>query len=149
VEWREAAVTLEYLLGHDEYAADLSRRLLEVDPESALGHRMLGVQELNRGNIGAAQQRFADAVRDQPDDDLLADQARHARALTQNPLWWPTLLSMRPGGMLLGWCGAIAVAVGAAAVGGGTLAGLVVFAWVVIWIWGLVAPAVLRWPGRV
>jgi predicted Zn-dependent protease len=141
-EWREGRVTLAYLRGHDVDAELRSRELLAVAPESVYAHRMIGVQELNRGNVRAAGERFGEAVRAEPQVEQHAAAARQARTMATNPLWWPTLVMMKPESAVLAWIGAIAVIVAVGAVLG-SLAGLLVLVWLAIWLWAVVAPAVL------
>jgi predicted Zn-dependent protease len=143
-DWREGRVTLEYLRGHDEYAEELSRELLAVEPESTLGQRMLGRQELNRGNVGAAQERVSEAVRAHPEVEQHARDARRARAMAKDPLWWPTVVMLKPAAATAAWLGAIAVFVALFAVGAESLAGLLVIVWLGLWLWAIIAPAVLR-----
>lgn len=142
-DWREGRVTLEYLRGHDEYAEELSRELLAVEPESTLGQRMLGRQELNRGNVGAAAERFAEAVRAEPHVEGHAVAARQARAMVKNPLWWPTLVMIKPGTMVSAWVVAIAAFAALVGLGADELAGLLVIVCLGLWLWAIIAPAVL------
>jgi tetratricopeptide (TPR) repeat protein len=142
-DWREGRVTLEYLRGHDVDAELLSRELLAVEPESTLGHRMLGMRELNRGNVAAAQERFSEAVRAQPQVEAHAVEARRARSMAKNPLWWPTLVMVKPAIAPWAWFGGLAILFALLALGADELAGLLVIVCVVLWLWAIIAPAIL------
>lgn len=142
-EWREGRVTLAYLRGDDHHAASLSRELLAEHPESIHGHRMLGLHELNEGRPGAATERFAEAVRSRPEEERFATEARAARARVRNPLWWPTTLLLRDGSWLV-WFGGLFLCGGVAAMGAETLGVILFLLLIVVYLWALIAPAVLE-----
>jgi tetratricopeptide (TPR) repeat protein len=138
-----ARQSLAYLQGRDREAKRLSRELLAIDPESIRAHRMLGVFDLNRGRARAAATRFGEAVRADPTDDSYAADAREARRMARNPLWWPTLFFARTG-VVGSWVGAIAVIFGLGALGYSTAAAVALIAWWVLCIWSWVVPPILR-----
>jgi tetratricopeptide (TPR) repeat protein len=135
--------SLAYLRGDNREARRLSEELLAIDPESIRAHRMLGVFDLNRGRAAAAAQRFGEAVRQDPTDERYAADAREARAMARNPLWWPSLFFARAG-VVGSWVGAMAVIFGLRAVGLTTAAGVAAIAWLVICVWSWVVPPILN-----
>jgi tetratricopeptide (TPR) repeat protein len=134
---------LAYLRGHDREARRLSQELLALDPESARGHRMLGMYDLQRGRAGSAAQRFGEVVRGDPADDAVADAARQASAMARNPLWWPTLLFSRFGAAG-SWIGAVVIIFGLRAMGLTAAAGIASLVWIVLCIWSWVVPPILE-----
>jgi tetratricopeptide (TPR) repeat protein len=138
-----ARQALAYLRGRDREAKRLSRELLARDPESIRGHRMLGVYEFNRGRAGAAATRFGEAVRQDPTDEAYAADARAARAMARNPLWWPTLFFMRTG-VVGSWVIAIGVIFGLGALGLDTAAAVAVLVWIALCVWSWVVPPILN-----
>jgi cytochrome c-type biogenesis protein CcmH/NrfG len=138
-----ARQSLAYLRGRDREAKRLSRELLAIDPQSVRGHRMLGVYEINRGNAWSAADRFGEAVRDDPTDELYAADAREARRMARNPLWWPTLFFARVG-VVTSWVVAVAVIVGLGALGLTSAAAIALVAWWAICIWSWVVPPILN-----
>ena len=134
--------SLAYLCGNDRLAKRLSRELLARDPESISGHRMLGVFAFNRGRAGSAAARFGEAVRADPSDPRYADDAREARAMARNPLWWPTLFFMRTG-VVGSWLIAMGVIFGLGALGFATAAAVAVIVWIVLCAWSWVVPPIL------
>jgi tetratricopeptide (TPR) repeat protein len=135
--------SLAYLRGDNREAKRLSEELLAIDPESIRAHRMLGVFDLNRGRAAAAAQRFGEAVRQDPTDERYAADAREARAMATNPLWWPSLFFARFG-VVGSWVGAMAVIFGLRAAGMTTAAGIAAIAWFVLCVWSWVVPPILN-----
>ena len=138
--------SLAYLRGDNREAKRISEEILAVDPESVRGHRMLGAFDLSRGRAAAAADRFGEAVRQDPTDERYAEDAREARAMATNPLWWPTLLFMRVG-VVGSWVGAMAVIFGLRALGLTTASGIAGIAWLILCVWSWVVPPMLsrRW----
>jgi tetratricopeptide (TPR) repeat protein len=134
--------SLAYLRGRDREAKRLSQELLSRDPESIRGHRMLGVFDFNRGRVRSAAGRFGEAVRQDPTDEGYAADAREARAMVRNPLWWPTLFFMRTG-VVGSWLIAIAVIFGLGALGLDTAAAIAVIVWIALCVWSWVVPPIL------
>ena len=135
--------SLAYLRGRDREAKRLSRELLARDPESIRGQRMLGVFEFNRGRAGSAAARFGEAVRQDPGDERYAADAREARAMARNPLWWPTLFFMRTG-VVGSWLVAIGVIFGLGALNFDTAATVAVIVWIALCVWSWVVPPILN-----
>ena len=135
--------SLAYLRGHDREAKRLSKELLALDPESIRGHRMLGVFDFNRGRAVSAAARFGEAVRADPTDEHYAADAREARAMARNPLWWPTLFFMRTG-VVGSWLLAIGVIVGLGALDLDTAAAVAVLVWIALCVWSWVVPPILN-----
>jgi tetratricopeptide (TPR) repeat protein len=135
--------SLAYLRGRDREAKRLSKELLARDPESIRGHRMLGVFDFNRGRARSAATRFGEAVRADPTEDLYADDAREARAMARNPLWWPTLFFMRTG-VVGSWLLAFGVIAGLSALGFDTAAGVALLVWIALCVWSWVVPPILN-----
>jgi tetratricopeptide (TPR) repeat protein len=138
-----ARQSLAYLRGDNREAKRLSEELLAIDPESIRAHRMLGVFDLNHGRAAAAAQRFGEAVRQDPTDERYAADAREARAMATNPLWWPSLFFARFG-VVGSWVGAMAVIFGLRAAGMTTAAGIAAIAWFVLCVWSWVVPPILN-----
>ena len=138
--------SLAYLRGDNREAKRISEQILAIDPESVRGHRMLGAFDLSRGRAAAAADRFGEAVRQDPTDERYAADAREARAMATNPLWWPTLLFMRAG-VVGSWVGAMAVIFGLRALGLTTASGIAGIAWLILCVWSWVVPPMLsrRW----
>ena len=138
-----ARQALAYLRGRDREAKRLSQELLARDPESIRAHRLLGVFEFNRGRAGAAATRFGEAVRQNPTSEEYASDARAARAMARNPLWWPTLFFMRTG-VVGSWLIAIGVIVGLGMLGLETAAGVALVVWIALCVWSWVVPPILN-----
>jgi tetratricopeptide (TPR) repeat protein len=139
--------SLAYLRGDNREARRLSEEILAIDPESIRGHRMLGAFDLSRGRAAAAAERFGEAVRQDPTDDRYAADAREARAMASNPLWWPTLFFMRTG-VVGSWVGAVAVIFGLRAAGLTTASAIAGLAWLLLCVWSWVVPPILNRLGR-
>jgi predicted Zn-dependent protease len=92
----EGRIMLASLRHDDRRVRDLAGELLARDPGSLAGQRWLGVFELQRGDAHQASDRFAEVVRNDPDDHDIAAVARTAR-LMRGPLWWPTRVVTRFG----------------------------------------------------
>jgi tetratricopeptide (TPR) repeat protein len=135
--------SLAYLRGDNREARRLSEEMLALDPESVRGHRMLGVFDLNRGRAASAADRFGEAVRYDPTDERFAADAREARAMARNPLWWPTLFFARAG-VVASWVGAMVVIFGLRGAGLTTAAGIVAIAWFLLCVWSWVVPPILE-----
>ena len=143
----DGRISLAYLRGHDREARRLSEELLASDPESIRGHRMLGVFDINRGRAASAAERFGEAVRSDPTDERYAADAREARAMARNPLWWPTLFFARIG-VVGSWIGAVAIIFGLRATGATTAAAIAAVAWFALCLWSWVVPPILNRLGR-
>jgi tetratricopeptide (TPR) repeat protein len=135
--------SLAYLRGDNREARRLSEEMLALDPESVRAHRMLGVFDLNRGRAASAADRFGEAVRQDPTDERYAADAREARRMASNPLWWPTMFFARAG-VVGSWVGAMVVIFGLRAAGLATAATVAVIAWLVVCVWSWVVPPILE-----
>lgn len=135
--------SLAYLRGDNREARRLSEEMLALDPESIRGQRMLGVFDLQRGRAGAAAERFGEAVRADPTDERYAAEAREARAMARNPLWWPTLFFARAG-VVGSWIGAMVVIFGLRAAGLTTAGAIAAIAWFSLCVWSWVVPPILN-----
>jgi tetratricopeptide (TPR) repeat protein len=135
--------SLAYLRGDNREARRLSEEMLALDPESVRGHRMLGVFDLQRGRAASAADRFGEAVRSDPTDERYAADAREAKRMAHNPLWWPSLFFARTG-VVGSWVGAMAVIFGLRAAGLATAATVAVIAWLVLCLWSWVVPPILE-----
>jgi tetratricopeptide (TPR) repeat protein len=135
--------SLAYLRGDNREARRLSEELLAINPESVRGHRMLGVFDLQRGRAASAADRFGEAVRADPTEERYADDAREARRMARNPLWWPSLFFARTG-VVGSWVGAMVVIFGLRAAGLATAATVAVVAWLLICVWSWVVPPILE-----
>jgi tetratricopeptide (TPR) repeat protein len=139
----EGRQSLAYLYGRHREAERLSRELLAIDPESVHAQRVLGAVELARGRPHSAATRLGEAVRIDPSDDQYAADARLARRMARNPLWWPNLLVERL--TVAGSCAAaIVVIFGSLALGWTTVGIVAIVAWWVLCIWTRVVPPLLR-----
>jgi tetratricopeptide (TPR) repeat protein len=136
-------LSLAYLHGNDREARELSTQLLSIDPESVRGQRMLGVFDFNRGRAAAAAERFGEAVRAQPADERYAADAREARAMSRNPLWWPTLFFTRVG-VVASWVGAMVIIFGLRAAGAATASAIALGAWLLLCVWSWIVPPILN-----
>lgn len=134
---------LAYLRGGNREARRLSQELLALDPEHIRAHRMLGVLDINRGRAASAAERFSEAVRADPSVEAFAADARQARSMARNPLWWPTLFANRFG-VAGSWFGAMAIILGLRAAGLTTAAGIAIAVWLVLCVWSWVAPPILE-----
>jgi tetratricopeptide (TPR) repeat protein len=143
----DARISLAYLRGDDRAARRLSEDLLAIDPESARAHHTLGVFALNRGSARAAADRFGEVVRADPRNEQRAAEAREARRLARNPLWWPTLFFMRAG-VVGSWVGAMAIIFGLRAAGLEAASTFALLAWIAICVWSWVVPPILERIGR-
>jgi hypothetical protein len=63
--------------------------------------------------------------------------------MVKNPLWWPTLVMIKPGTMVSAWVVAIAAFAALVGLGADELAGLLVIVCLGLWLWAIIAPAVL------
>jgi len=143
----DGRISLAYLRGNDKEARRLSEELLALDPESARGHRMLGVFDFNRGRAGSAAERFGEVVRADPTHQAFADDAREARRMARNPLWWPSLLFARVG-VVASWVGAMVLIFGLRSLGATAVAGIIAIAWFTLCVWSWVVPPILNRLGR-
>jgi tetratricopeptide (TPR) repeat protein len=143
----DGRISLAYLRGDDREARRLSEELLARDPESIRGHRMLGVFDIRRGRAAAAAERFGEAVRSDPSDERYAADAREARAMARNPLWWPSLFFARVG-VIASWAGAVAIIFGLRAAGATTAATVAAITWFALCVWSWVVPPILNRLGR-
>jgi tetratricopeptide (TPR) repeat protein len=143
LEVLEARISLAYLKHNDGEARRLSEQLLAIDPESRRGQHMLGVFDLNRGRAGSAADRFGEVVRGDPTDERFAVEARGARAIARNPLWWPTLLICRVG-VAQSWIGAMVVIFGLRAAGATTASAIAAITWFALCVWTWVVPPILE-----
>ena len=143
----EGRISLAYLRGNDREAKRLSEELLSIDPESVHGQRVLGVFDFNRGRAGSAAERFAEAVRADPTDERYAADAREARRMARNPLWWPSLFFARVG-VVGSWVGAMVIIFGLRSAGLGTASTIAALTWLAICIWSWVVPPILERVGR-
>jgi tetratricopeptide (TPR) repeat protein len=134
---------LAYLRGDDKEARRLSEEMLALDPESVRGRRMLGMFDFNRGRAGSAAEHFGEAVRYDPTVEQYAQDAREARAMARNPLWWPTLFFARVG-VVGSWVSAMVVIFGLRAMGLATAATVAVVAWLALCVWSWVVPPILN-----
>lgn len=139
--------SLAYLRGDNREAKRLSEEMLALDPESVRGQRMLGVFDLNRGRAASAAERFGEAVRHDPSVERYAEDAREARAMARNPLWWPSLFFARAG-VVGSWVGAMVVIFGLRAAGATTAAAVAAIAWFLLCVWSWVVPPILNRLGR-
>ena len=135
--------SLAYLKGDNREARRLSEELLALDPESIRGHRMLGVFDINRGRAASAAERFGEAVRHDPTSELYAADAREARRMARNPLWWPTLFFARVG-VVASWVGAMVVIFGLRGLGATTAAGIALGVWFLLCAWSWIVPPILN-----
>jgi tetratricopeptide (TPR) repeat protein len=135
--------SLAYLRGDNREARRLSEEMLALDPESVRGRRMLGMFDFNRGRAGSAAEHFGEAVRYDPTVEQYAQDAREARAMARNPLWWPSLFFARAG-VVGSWVGAMVVIFGLRAMGLTTAATVAVIAWLVLCVWSWVVPPILN-----
>jgi tetratricopeptide (TPR) repeat protein len=138
----EARLTLAYLRADDREVKRLTEALLAMDPESARGHRMLGVLAFNQGRAVEAAERFAHTVRADPTDERFAADAREARAL-RSPLWWPNRFIQRYG-VAQTWIAYIVIAFGLRAAGLVSVAAIIGGVWLLFCIYTWVAPPILR-----
>jgi tetratricopeptide (TPR) repeat protein len=134
---------LAYLRGDNREARRLSEELLALDPESVRGRRMLGMFDFNRGRAASAAEHFGEAVRYDPTVEQYAADAREARRMARNPLWWPTLFFARAG-VVGSWIGAMAVIFGLRAAGATSAAGIAAIAWFLLCVWSWVVPPILN-----
>jgi tetratricopeptide (TPR) repeat protein len=139
--------SLAYLRGRNREARRLSQELLARDPESVRAHRMLGTFDLNRGRAASAAERFGEAVRQEPSVDVYADDARRARDMARNPLWWPTLLFNRTG-VAGSWIAAMVIIFGLRAAGQETASGIAFAVWLLLCLWSWVVPPMLERRGE-
>lgn len=84
-------VILAYLKGDDRQTAELSKDMLQKEPEDILGHYLLGSAHAGRGQVVAADRSFGKAVRLNPGQKELARSARATRTYAH----W-LLLPLRP-----------------------------------------------------
>jgi tetratricopeptide (TPR) repeat protein len=135
--------SLAYLRGDNREARRLSEELLALDPESVRGHRLLGVFDFNRGRAASAAERLGEAVRHDPSHEQWAAEAREARRMARNPLWWPSLFFARAG-VVGSWVGAMVIIFGLRAIGATTAAAIAVGAWLLLCLWSWVVPPILN-----
>jgi tetratricopeptide (TPR) repeat protein len=143
VEVLEARISLAYLKHDDREARRLSEELLSIDPESKRGQHMLGVFDLSRGRAGSAAERFGEVVRSDPSDERFALEAREARAMARNPLWWPSLFFVRVG-VVQSWIGAMVIIFGLRAAGATAAATVAGITWFALCVWSWVVPPILE-----
>ena len=135
-------IALSHLRGRGKETEALTRELLERDPQSLHGQRMLGVLDLERGKPRPAQERFAEAVRGDPSHAPTAVAARQARELSQ-PWWWPLRLIDRVG-VAGTWVGAMVVLFGLRAAGLSAVAGIAALVWIAFVVYTWIAGPMLR-----
>lgn len=138
----DSRITLAYLRGRRKEAEALTRELLERDPESLRGHRMLGVLSLDRGKPRIAEERFAEAVRGDPTHAPTAGAARAARELSR-PWWWPLQIFERLG-VAGSWIGAMVIIFGLRAAGMTAAAGIAVIVWFALCAYSWIATPILN-----
>jgi tetratricopeptide (TPR) repeat protein len=143
----ESRISLAYLKHDDREARRLSEELLAINPESVRGRHMLGVYDFKRGRAKAAAEHYGEVVRADPGNERMAADARAARAMARNPLWWPTLLFVRFG-VLATWVTAMVVIFGLRAAGATAAAGIAVIVWLALCVWSWVVPPILNRLGR-
>ena len=116
--------------------------LLAHDPGSAVGQRMLGVLDFNRGYAGRAADRLGGVAGEYPSDYELGESARQAKAY-RNPAWWPTRFFTRFG-VWQTWIGVWLLLIGLRAVGLQSVALVILVVWFVLCAWSWIAPPILK-----
>jgi len=135
-------IELAHLRGRRAETEALTRELLERNPQSLHGQRMLGILDLERGKPRPATERFAEAARGDPSHAPTANAARASRELSR-PWWWPLHFFDRVG-VAGSWIGAMVVIFGLRAAGLSAAAGIAVVVWIALCAYSWIAGPVLR-----
>lgn len=138
---RYAQSLLSYLRGDPDAARLHARGTLEIDPEEAVGHAVLGWLSLEAGEFGGARSAIT-AARLDPEDRDYREAARHAAVLS-HPLMRPLLPVYRIGPAKV-WLGAIAAIILLRVIGLTGPAAVVAVVYVVFALYSWVAPPLVR-----
>jgi len=136
-------VLLAYLRGDDRRVQVHSQELLAKTPEDTYGHYVLGHSLVKLGLIGSAAKHFQTAARIDPGDNTVVDIARESKYHTHWLLW-----PLRPFyrlGPITTWFIAMLITYGLVALGWYTAALIFIFTYLILNIYSLIAPRLIRW----
>lgn len=119
-------------------------KLLEADPEDAVGHQLRGVGALEGRRYADAMRAFDEAARLDPTRPSITANARNAR-VAMHPIHAPVRLIIWRFGWTKSYLAFIGVWLLLAAVGLNTLLVVVIGIWLGLGVLSQTAPGVLRW----